>query len=35
LLAACAAGVLLLFPLVSYIILSANIGAFLYFFKGQ
>jgi hypothetical protein len=35
LLAACAAEVLLLFLLVSYIILSANTGAFLYFFKCQ
>ena len=29
------AEVLLLFPLVSYIILSANTSSFLYFFKGQ
>ena len=35
LLAACAAEVPLLFLLVSYIILSANTGSFLYFFKGQ
>ncbi len=35
LLALDAAGVPLLFLLVSYIILSANTGSFLYFFKGQ
>ncbi len=34
-LAACAAEVPLLFLLVSYIILSANTGSFLYFFKDQ